>query len=73
MGAWSYVRERLQTAVNGSKRIRWENYWTIFMLDWFRLSRYVGRTPCASVATGSKASHTHEEESILTEAFEDII
>ena len=37
------------------------------------LFRYVGRTPCASVATGSKASHTHEEESIVTEAFEDIV
>ena len=49
---------------------KFDCYWTIVML---RLFRYVGRTPCASVATGSKASHTHEEESILTEAFEDIV
>lgn len=45
---------------------------SVLLLFFFFLCRYVGRVPCASVATGSKASHTHEEESILKEAFADI-
>lgn len=40
--------------------------------DCYYYFRYVGRGPCASVATGSKASHTHEEENILNESFADI-
>ena len=35
----------------------------------FTMYRYVGRSPCASVATGNKASHIQEEVTLLTDTF----
>jgi 2-oxoglutarate dehydrogenase E1 component len=56
MGAWSYVRERLETSIGSSANTN-------------KTVKYVGRSPSAGVATGTKATHTQEEQTILFHSF----
>lgn len=57
MGAYSFVAPRLATTIAETK------------YDGLAV-RYAGRDPSASVAAGSKAMHTAEEEAFLNEAFQ---
>lgn len=57
MGAWQYVNPRLETALSHSEKHKGER------------PKYVGRHPCASVATGNKHVHYDEQEEFLNAAF----
>lgn len=57
-GAWSYVQPRIETLLNQTEHHN------------RRHVMYAGRDPSASVATGLKANHVREEQSLLQEAFE---
>lgn len=54
-GGWSFVQPRLQTLLKETKFAGMEVI-------------YAGRGPSASVATGNKYQHKHEEETLLKEA-----
>jgi 2-oxoglutarate dehydrogenase E1 component len=56
MGSWSYVNPRLEAALLHTENHRGER------------ARYVGRHPCASVATGNKHVHYDEQDEFLTAA-----
>lgn len=56
-GAWSFVQPRIETLLNETKHHN------------RRHVMYAGRNPSASVATGLKASHVREEQTLLEEAF----
>lgn len=58
MGSFSYVAPRIGTTLAET-----ESYKNLTL-------RYAGRDPSASVAAGSKAMHTAEEEAFLNEAFQ---
>lgn len=60
MGAYNYVTPRVASTLANT-----ENHKDVAL-------RYVGRDPSASVAAGSKAMHTIEEESFIKEAFESV-
>lgn len=57
MGAWAYVNPRIETALAHSDSHKGER------------AKYVGRHPCASVATGNKHVHYDEQEEFLNAAF----
>jgi 2-oxoglutarate dehydrogenase E1 component len=57
-GAWTYVGPRLQTAANETQHHKGKQ------------TKYAGRDPTSSVATGSKAQHKMEVESFLNQAFD---
>lgn len=57
MGAWSFVSPRLTTTIGETSHNNLQ-------------VRYAGRDPSASVAAGSKAMHTAEEEAFLNDAFQ---
>lgn len=56
-GAWSFVQPRIETLLNETEHHN------------RRHVMYAGRDPSASVATGLKATHVKEEQSLLEEAF----
>merc|ERR1712000_453416 len=56
-GAWSFVQPRIETLLNETEHHN------------RRHVMYAGRDPSASVATGLKASHVKEEQTLLQEAF----
>ncbi|EGV64611.1 2-oxoglutarate dehydrogenase E1 component [Yamadazyma tenuis] len=58
MGPFAYVQPRLLTTLAET-----ENHKSLTL-------RYAGRDPSASVAAGSKAMHTQEEEAFLNETFQ---
>lgn len=57
MGAWSYVKPRLQTTLNNSE-----------LYKGFEV-RYCGRNPSGAVAVGNKHLHLREEEKFLFDVF----
>ena len=56
-GAWSFVQPRIETLLNQTE---FHNR---------RHVMYAGRDPSASVATGTKANHVKEEQTLLEEAY----
>jgi 2-oxoglutarate dehydrogenase E1 component len=56
MGAWSHVQPRITTALSKSEHHSGKS------------PVYAGREPSASVATGNKKQHLHEEYSLLSRA-----
>ncbi|EGD77803.1 2-oxoglutarate dehydrogenase [Salpingoeca rosetta] len=58
MGAWTYVRPRIETALSKSTHHAGDR------------PRYIGRTPSASVATGDKKTHHDEQVKLVSEALE---
>ncbi|KAH8548513.1 oxoglutarate dehydrogenase, E1 component [Umbelopsis sp. PMI_123] len=56
MGAWSHVQPRITTALSKSEHHSGKS------------PSYAGREPSASVATGNKKQHLHEEYSLLSKA-----
>lgn len=59
MGAYNYVTPRVANVLTQT-----ENHKDLSL-------RYVGRDPSASIAAGTKAMHTIEEEAFVAQAFED--
>lgn len=59
MGSYSYVAPRIATTLAET-----DNYKDLSL-------RYAGRDPSASVAAGSKAMHTAEEDAFLAEVFQE--
>lgn len=59
MGAYNYANPRVTSTLANT-----ENHKDLSL-------RYVGRDPSASVAAGTKAMHTIEEEAFVAEAFQD--
>lgn len=57
MGAFTFVQPRLESVLGESEHHN------------EKVLRYAGRDPSASVAAGTKAMHTAEEEAFLNEAF----
>ncbi|BAO41832.1 2-oxoglutarate dehydrogenase E1 component [Kluyveromyces marxianus] len=57
MGGWAYAQPRLETTLKETDKYK----------DF--AVRYAGRNPSGSVAAGSKALHTAEEEAFLKEVF----
>ena len=57
MGAWSFVKPRIETALLKS------------VSHVGKRATYVGRPPAASTATGDKKVHKNEEYAFIKEAF----
>ncbi|KAL1903674.1 2-oxoglutarate dehydrogenase E1 component [Sporothrix stenoceras] len=56
-GAWSFTQPRIETVLNQTEHHDHKHV------------MYAGRNPSASVATGTKSSHTKEEQDLLEMAF----
>jgi len=56
MGAWSYVRRRIETALSKSEHHAGVR------------PRYVGRPPSASTASGDKLAHNSEQATLIEQA-----
>ena len=56
-GAWTFTQPRLETVLNQTEHHDHKHI------------MYAGRNPSASVATGTKSSHTKEEQDLLEMAF----
>ena len=58
MGAWSYVRRRIETALTAREGVHKTTR-----------PKYVGRPASASTATGGKKEHEKEQSSLVQSAF----